>query len=200
MGVSNMKIIEKFMTVNPFIRPRRKLAECMGVILHYVGIPNQRALTVWNYFAVDCPRNNHHSSTQYIVDLNGDVYQTMPDDEVAWHCGSSKVDPASGRIYTDWARKMFGRFANSPQTTSPNHCTIGIELCINDQGNFTPETLNAAVELVAKLLKENKLTTEEIGHHNLVVGWKDCPRPWVRNIAGFSEFKKQVKEKLDGKK
>jgi len=195
-----MNLIKKFLTVNPFSRPGRKLAECRGIILHYVGIPNQRALSVWNYFENDCPRNKHHSSTQYIVDLNGDVYHLMPDDEVAWHCGSSQVDPVSGRIYTDWAREKFGRFASNPQSTSPNHCTIGIELCFDRQGNFTPETITSAIELVARLLKENNLTTEEIGHHNLVVGWKNCPRPWLRNPTLFDEFKMRVGKSLKAAK
>jgi N-acetylmuramoyl-L-alanine amidase len=120
----------------------------------------------------------------------------MPDNEVAWHCGSRNVDPASGRIYTDWARQKLGHFVSDPTKNNPNHCTIGIELCIDRQGNFTPETINAAVDLVAKLLKENNLTTEDIGHHNLVVGWKDCPRPWLRNPEQFDEFKNKVRGKL----
>jgi N-acetylmuramoyl-L-alanine amidase len=191
-----MNVIKKFLTVNPFSRPGRKLAECRGIILHYVGIPNQRALSVWNYFENDCPRNKHHSSTQYIVDLNGDVYHLMPDDEVAWHCGSSQPDPVSGRIYTDWARRKFGRFASNPQSTSPNHCTIGIELCIDKQGNFTEKTLVSAVDLTAKLLTENNLITEDIGHHNKVVGWKDCPLPWVKDDVLFVNFKALVRNKM----
>ena len=83
-----------------------------------------------------------------------------------------------------------------PTKTSPNNCTIGIELCIDGQGNFTTETVAAAVELVAKLLEENKLTTEDIGHHKLVVGWKDCPLPWVKNPALFEEFKTNVGNKM----
>ena len=191
-----MKIIEKFMTVNQYSRPGRRLAGCKAVILHYVGIPNQRALTVWNYFANDCPRNKHYSSTQYIIDLNGDVYHTMPDDEVAYHCGSSAIDPVSGRIYTDWARSKFGFYASDPTKASPNFCTIGIELCFDKQGTFTSETLDAAVELVEKLLTENNLTTEDIGHHKMVVGWKDCPLPWVKNPDQFEKFKNRVREKM----
>jgi N-acetylmuramoyl-L-alanine amidase len=132
-----MRVIEKYLTVNPYSRPGRRLVECRAVILHYVGKPGQRALTVWRYFEVDCPRNRHHSSAHYIVDLNGDVYQAVPDDEVAFHCGSTS--------YTDWAREKFGRFAANPKLNSPNNCTIGIELCIDAQGNFTPETIMAAV-------------------------------------------------------
>ena len=188
-----MKIIRKLLTVNQFSRPGRKLAECRGIIMHYVGIPNQRAQIVWNYFENDCPRQGRYASAHYIVDLNGDIYQAIPDDEVAYHCGSSIPDPASRQIYTDWAREKFGRFASNPQSNSPNNCTIGIELCINAQGGFTPVTLNSAIRLVAKLLRENKLTIEDIGYHKQVVGWKNCPLPWVKNPALVDDFKKKVK-------
>jgi N-acetylmuramoyl-L-alanine amidase len=80
--------------------------------------------------------------------------------------------------------------------TSPNNCTIGIELCINKQWEFTPETIHSAVALAAKLLEENHLLIEEIGHHNLVVGWKDCPFPWVKNPSLFEKFKEEVKVKM----
>jgi N-acetylmuramoyl-L-alanine amidase len=120
----------------------------------------------------------------------------MPDNEVAYHCGTDKTDPASERIYTDWARRKFGHFVSDPTKNSPNYCTIGIELCFDGKGNFTPETINAAVELVAKLLQENKLNADDIGHHNLVVGWKSCPEPWVKNPALFEEFKDRVKIKM----
>jgi N-acetylmuramoyl-L-alanine amidase len=191
-----MRVIEKFMTVNQYSRPGRRLAECRAVILHYVGVPGQRAQTVWDYFEIHCPRNKHFSSTQFIVDLNGDILQTMPDNEVAWHCGSRNIDPASGRVYTDWARQKLGHFVSDPTKNNPNHCTIGIELCIDRQGNFTPETLTAAVDLVAKLLADNNLSTEDIGHHKLVVGWKDCPLPWIKEPELFEQFKDRVREKL----
>ena len=188
-----MNVIKKLLSVNPFSRSGRRLAECRAVILHYVGIPSQRAAVVWNYFERDCPRDKHYSSAHYIIDLNGDIYHAVPDNEVAYHCGSSVLDPATGKIYTDWARQKFGHFVSDPTKNSPNNCTIGIELCINGNGDFTPETVNAAAELVAKLVRENNLTTEDIGHHQKVVGWKNCPLPWVKNPGLFDEFKDKVR-------
>jgi len=131
-----MKVIKKFLAVNEFSRPGRKIAECKAVILHYVGIAGQGALSVWNYFENDCPRKKHYSSTQYIVDLNGDIYQTMPDNEVAYHCGSSKIDPASKRIYTDWARKKLGRFVADPNINSPNNCTMVLNCVLTGKGTL----------------------------------------------------------------
>jgi N-acetylmuramoyl-L-alanine amidase len=188
MEGNSMNIIKRFLTINQYSRPGRRLAECRAVILHYVGMPGQRAQSVWNYFEVDCPRKPKHSSAHYIIDLNGDIYQAVPDDEVAFHCGSTQ--------YTDWAKRKFGHFVSDPTKNSPNNCTIGPELCIDRQGNFTPDTLTAAVNLVAKLLTENNLTTEDIGHHNLVVCWKDCPLPWVKNPELFEQFKDRVRKKM----
>ena len=191
-----MKIIEKLLSINPFSRSGRRLSVCKGIVFHYVGVPGQKAVNVWNYFEKDCPADKHYSSAHYIIDLNGDIYHVVPDDEVAYHCGSEKSDPKSGRIYTDWARTKYGYYALDPVKTSPNYCTLGIELCIDSKGNFTEETLQSAVELAAKLLGDNKLSVEDIGTHNLVVGWKDCPLPWVKNPALFEDFKERVKTKL----
>jgi len=128
--------------------------------------------------------------------LNGDIIRAVPDNEVAFHCGTSRVDPATGRIYTDWARQKFGRFVSDPKKNSPNNCAIGIELCIDSKGTFTKETQRSAILLVAKLVQENKLTTEDIGHHKQVVGWKDCPLPWIVFPEQFDNFKDRVRDKM----
>jgi N-acetylmuramoyl-L-alanine amidase CwlA len=47
-----------------------------------------------------------------------------------------------------------------------------------------------------KLLEKNNLSVEDIGHHNKVVGWKDCPLPWVKNPELFEVFKDEVKNKM----
>jgi N-acetylmuramoyl-L-alanine amidase len=189
-----MKIIEKPLTINQYSRPGRPLGAVKGIILHWVGVGGQRAINTWGYFETGCPRDRHYSSAHYIIDLDGTIYHAIPDNEVAYHCGSSQPDPQSGRIYTDWAREKFGVYAGRPDINSPNNCTIGIEMCVIDNnGSFTPETVGAAGELAAKLLKENRLTVEEIGTHNLVVGWKDCPRLWSRYPEKFEEFREGVR-------
>ena len=191
-----MKIIEKFLTVNSFSRPGRLITECRAVILHYVGIPSQRAVITWNFFENVCPRDKHFSSAHYIIDHNGDIYHAVPDKEVAYHCGSSEIDQTTGKIYTDWARKKFGHYVSDPTKNSPNNCTIGIEMCIDQHGNFTTETFNAAVELVTKLVQENKLTTDDIGHHQMVVGWKQCALPFVKEPTLLENFKEKVRDNL----
>jgi N-acetylmuramoyl-L-alanine amidase len=165
-----------------------------GIILHWVGAGGQRAINTWGWFENGCPKEKHYSSAHYIIDLNGDIYHAVPDNEVAYHCGSSLPDPGSGRIYTDWARAKFGPYAERPDINSPNNCTIGIEMCVlGNYGTFTPETLGAARELAAKLLKENRLTIDDVGTHTGIVGWKDCPRLWFNRPDLFEEFKAGVR-------
>jgi N-acetylmuramoyl-L-alanine amidase len=192
-----MKIIEKYLTINQYSRPGHKNGGVKAVILHWTGSPMQRAVNTWGWFETGCLKEKHYSSAHYIIDLNGEIYHAVPDNEVAYHCGSSQKDPASGKIYTDWAREKLGGFVENPAVNSPNNCTIGIEMCTTDaEGSFTPETISAAVELAAKLLKDNGLAVDDIGTHNLVVGWKDCPRLWTRRPELFDAFKQAVKEKL----
>jgi N-acetylmuramoyl-L-alanine amidase len=192
-----MKVIEKVLTVNAYSRPGRPLGGVKAVILHWTESPMQRALTTWTFFEKTCPRDKQYSSAHSIIDLDGTIDHAVPDNEAAYHCGSSQNDPASGRIYTDWARVKLGKFAENPAINSPNNCTLGIELCtIDADGNFTPETITSAIELVAKLLKDSNLTIDEIGTHNLVVGWKDCPRLWTKYPERFDEFRQAVKEQI----
>jgi N-acetylmuramoyl-L-alanine amidase len=69
---------------------------------------------------------------------------------------------------------------------------------VDSRGNYTPETLGAARGLTAKLIKENRLTIDDIGTHHLVVGWKDCPRLWTERPEQFDAFRQAVKEELAG--
>jgi N-acetylmuramoyl-L-alanine amidase len=98
-------------------------------------------------------------------------------------------------VYTDWARKLFGDYAT--EMSSPNNCTIGIEMCtIDDDGNFRDATINASIELVANLCRVHGINPEHIGTHHKVVGWKDCPRLWVKRPELFAEFVQHVKEAI----
>jgi N-acetylmuramoyl-L-alanine amidase len=192
-----MKIIEKLLTPNQYSRPCKKMAEKRALILHWVGVGGQRALSVWEYFEYGCIREKRYASAQYCIDLDGAAYRFIPDDEVAYHCGSSQNDPLSGNIYTDWARKVFDKYALDPQRNSPNNAAIGIEMCVIDnEGNFSPETLRSAVELTAELCGKYQIPLDRVGTHHMVVGWKDCPRLWTRFPHKFNEFKKEVQALL----
>lgn len=192
-----MIIIENLLTINKFSRPGRKLEAKLGLIYHFVGIRNQRPPAVYSYFENDCPRKGHYSSAHYCIDIDGTIYQYVPDDEIAYHCGTENIDPGSQKIYTDWARMVFPRHTMNPAVTSPNLATIGIEMCFTGaNGEFTEHTLEAGIELDVKLCLKYQIFPENIGTHHMVVGWKDCPLYWAKRQNEFHKFKAEIIERL----
>lgn len=192
-----MIITKNYIDVNPYSRCGDKLDDIKAVVIHWPANPKQPASGVRQWFQ-DAPKRQSYGSTQYVVGLSGEVLQLMDENEVSYNAGSSKPDPASGKIYTDLARKMFGtKYTNPKSYRNVNYLTIGIETChIDWTGKFTEVTLTALAELVADIFKRNstKLTDPmtQIVTHNLIVGWKDCPKWFVDCPEELDNFRKRV--------
>ncbi len=201
-----MNIIDNFLTPNEFSRPGRKIAEIKAIVLHWTANPHANAKQNRDYFESKKTGMSSYGSAHYIIGQNGEIVRCIPDDEIAYHVGSSQKDPKSGQIYTKEAREKFGHYAVHFQVTSPNFCTIGIELCPVDwAGNFSDATIKSAIELCAFLCQKYGLTSDDLMTHNGVVGWKDCPRLWTEKPALFEAFKESVKiamnqKELEGRK
>ncbi len=109
--------------------------------------------------------NDTSTSWHYTVD-DKQIYHHIPDDEVAHHAG-------------DMVGNEFG---------------IGIELCVNEDGNFD-KTFDNGAKLVAYLLKAYDLDISNIKTHNDFTG-KKCPHSILKNNR-FGAFKDRVKEYLN---
>jgi len=186
-----MKIVEAYLTVNNFSRPGHTLRAVKGIVMHYLGVPGQSALECRQYFESlkeqDSEDNvpDRSASAHFIIDHDGTILAVVPLTEKAYHCGST--------VYTEKAVEVFGDYARFPDKTSPNSCSIGIEMCHGAGGVFTDETIRAATELVAALCFERRLSPQkQVITHNEVVGWKACPEYWVKHPALFSAFKHDV--------
>jgi N-acetylmuramoyl-L-alanine amidase len=107
-------------------------------------------------------------SWHFTVD-DTNIYQHLPLDENGWHAG----DGAQG---------------------TGNRQSIGIEICMNADGNRAKAEENAAW-LTAKLLKDFNLPLTAIKQH---YDWtkKNCPRVLRSRPGGWNEFIKLVKEKM----
>ena len=190
-----MQIIRDFLTVNEYSRPRRKLKEVLGVVLHWTANPSANAKENRDFFENKKTGCGGYASAHYIIDQNGLIVAAVPEYEVAYHTGSSLRDPKSGKVYTDEARRLFGKYAS--ESSSPNICTIGVELCPKDnEGNFTDATINSAINLCADILTRYGLVADTLITHHDVVGWKDCPKLWTEKPALFEAFKLSVAEKI----
>ena len=97
-------------------------------------------------------------SWHYTVDDHA-IVQHLPDYETAYHAGDGKDGPGN--------------------TTS-----IGIEICVNEDGDFEKAKTNAAA-LVRLLMEEHGIPLDNVVQHNRWNG-KDCPKT-IRATAGAWE-------------
>lgn len=180
-----------------YSRPQTPLKEILAIVIHWTANPYASAKNNRDYFEAKKTGMGGYGSAHYIIGLGGEIIQCIPETEIAYHCGTNQKDPASGQLYTDYARQKFKHYAVHWRTTSPNFCTIGIELCPTDyDGHFTDETIKAAVELCADICKRHNLAADDITTHHDIVGWKDCPRLWTKQPALLGAFRASVKDTL----
>lgn len=192
--MSKIEVTEHLLTLNKYSRPGTKRRETLALVMHWTANPHADAMANVRFFENRKTGQGGYGSAHYVIGQDGNIIRCIPEDEVAYHCGSAQVDPASLKVYTDTARQLFGDYCN--KSTSPNLCTIGVELCpTNTRGEFADATLEAAVALSADILLRYGLNTDRIVTHQQVVGWKDCPRLWVKHPELFNAFKLQVASK-----
>ena len=130
------------------------------IVIHETDNTSKVA-TASNHAEYLSKNNKTSTSWHYTVDEK-EIYHHVPDEEVAHHAA----------------------------TQEGNQYGIGIELCVNEEGDFE-KTFENASKLVAYLLKEYGLTTKSIKTHNDFSG-KDCPHNILKNDR-MDEFVKKVK-------
>lgn len=162
------------------------------IVIHYVGaLGGARANC--QYYA----SKYVGASAHYFVGFDGEVWQSVEDGDIAWHCGASSYRHGECR----------------------NSNSIGIEMCVRNKGNqaadsqdwyFEDATVEAAIELTGYLMKKYGVDAAHVIRHYDVTG-KICPNPYVYNatkhtwdafkkaIAGGGSAQKDTMTKITGK-
>lgn len=163
-----MNKIEKLLTTNPMSRPGKKIEKIENIVIHWVGNAGSTAIANRNYFENLKNQSTRYASSHYIIGLDGEIIQCIPEDEVAYHSGN----------------------------LSMNYHSIGIENCHPDwTGEFNENTYNALIELLADLCTRYNLSGEKIIRH-YDVSRKICPKYYVENENEFDRLKENVKIRL----
>lgn len=171
--------MDHLLTINKYSRPGRLLSAVRGIVIHYVGVAMQRPEQTRKYFEeLRHGATGIYASAHYIVGIEGNIIQCIPDNEVAYHCGAN--------AYLSDIPKRLGLY--------PNNTTIGIELCHSDIG-FSNKTLESAAELTATLVKNNGLHISDIYRHYDITG-KNCPKFFVEDPKKWDAFLELVNKWL----
>ena len=134
------------------------------IVIHYVGSLGG-AEDNCRYFQ----GNYRGASAHYFVGHKGEIFQSVLDKNISWHCGATTY------------KHPYCRNTNS----------IGIEMCCrkNSKGwYFEEETVKATIELTKELMKKYNIPASNVIRHFDVTG-KVCPEPYVRNSQAWDSFK-----------
>jgi len=166
-----MDITQRFFTISRYSRPGLPLKSITKIAIHWVGNAGSTALGNWNYFE-DLKNKRYDKngkiivgSCHYIIGLDGEIIQCIPENEISY-C-----------------------------TNSANNYSISIENCHPDwTGKFTESTLNSMIELSYNLCKKYNLNpiNDLIRHYDITR--KDCPRWFVNNPDEWNKFKQSIND------
>jgi len=178
-----MKITQKLLTPNEFSRPSIGMKKIKGIIVHGTANPNTTALQNISFFEKRKYGKDGYGSAHYFIDLNGDVFQCIPDDEMAYHVGAKK--------YKEGIQDKLSVY--------PNNCTIGIECCVIDNDVIKAETYDSLVLFIEELLQKYNLTIDNLYRHFDIsddekgdINQSPCPRWFVINEDEWQIFKTKV--------
>lgn len=142
------------------------------IVIHYVGATGGAKANAQHYASKYIGASAH-----YFVDFSGEIWQSVEDGDIAWHCGAKSYQ--------------------HPECRNSN--SIGIELCVRNNGNksaeskdwwFEDATVAATAELARELMRLYSIPAENVIRHHDVTG-KICPNPFVYNHTKhtWDEFK-----------
>lgn len=168
-------MITEIIKINEFSRPGTKRTYTRNIVWHYTGNPGATAAGHVGYFGNTIANQDPNDevddtyASAHVFIDRNETIVIIPLDEVAYH--ASQANPYS----------------------------IGVELCIEKDWTFHPDTIRQAIEFGAEMAKQYSLNpmTDFLRHYDIT--GKICPKPWVEDPAAWEQFKEDVKNKMDGK-
>lgn len=158
---------EEFLTISEYSRPGEPLTEVNNIFVHYTANPNTSAAQNRNYF--ENLKDNHDvpgASAHFIIGINGEILQLVPLDEIAYAVQTRNQD------------------------------SISIECCYKSQnGQFTQETYDSLIDLLAWLVSTYELEPDDILRH-YDCGGKKCPLYYVDHEDAWRILKQDVEKRI----
>ncbi len=184
----------QYIDINKWTRPGIKNNGVKKLVVHYTANPGAPAANHYRYFGQTLPAQNRNLSEKKQTFASAHIFVDrteaiciIPLNEVAYHANDVQ-QIVNGQPYR-------GVAALKPNA---NFLSIGVELCIEKNGTFHPDTIARAEQVCAELCKKFKLDpiNDIVRHYDIT--HKICPAPWVSRSQGFTDFKNGVKARLGG--
>lgn len=148
--------------LTPYNYTNGNLSRIKYIVIHYVGALGGAEANC-KYYA----SQYIGASAHYFVGFSGEIWQSVEDKNIAWHCGSKTY--------------------KHPECRNTN--SLGIELCVRNKGSqtdtsrdwyFEEATVREAKKLTKALMEQYGIKEDHVIRHYDVTG-KICPNPYVYN-------------------
>lgn len=158
-----LKIVQNLTPYN-YNNASRGVGDIKYIVIHYFGSLGT-ARAVANYFA----SAYRGASAHYSLDEGDTVYQSVLEEDIAWHCGTS------GAYVHPYCRNRNSiGIEVRPYKLDPSTASSAM---VRDW-YFTDEIVDNLVEFTKMLMKKYNIPVENVVRHYDVTG-KWCPRPFM---------------------
>ncbi|MCH5250766.1 MAG: N-acetylmuramoyl-L-alanine amidase [Lachnospiraceae bacterium] len=165
--IAEPEIEVDLLEVNEYSRPATRLNKIKNIFVHYTANPETSAKQNRSYFANLEETHERSASAHYIIGYEGEIIQCIPLDEQAY------------------------------AVMTRNDDSISIECCyLDEDGQFTQETYDSLVHLLAWLRQEYDLESEDILRH-YDCGGKLCPLYYVEHEDAWAKLLRDVERYED---
>lgn len=154
-----------------------------AIVAHYTGNPGHGANAQANrsYFN----QGFRAASAHYCVDDHS-IVQCLPDREVGYHVGDRPLG-----VYKSAGLLLMG----GAHGLTPNYFCIGVEMCINSDGDWNKTRWHSAA-LYAYLLSKHNLPISQLLRHFDITG-KKCPAMFLADRL-WEDYKGEIAVILQG--
>lgn len=105
-----------------------------------------------------------------------------------YYCGSDGVYQAAE--HADGTYSVGKKYGEHPIQDATNKNTINVEICVNDDGDYSKARANA-IALARYLMQATGISAERVIRHYDATG-KHCPRNMMDDPSLWEDFKKQI--------
>jgi N-acetylmuramoyl-L-alanine amidase len=189
MVVLNYEV--KHIRKNPYTRSGNKLLRVQAVVDHWTANFGGNAEMHYRYF--NSGAGGRYAGAHIFVDRHK-ALEIIPLDEVAYHCN----DGGTPRLKLSSLRASASYYPEG----NGNLLTLGVEMCVEEDGTIHPDTI-VRTALVHQYLQKKFPQLEDTENrfvmHNMVTG-KNCPAPMVADKSKWEHLLKLTDSDLSNKK
>lgn len=163
----SLNINKKYPAV--FFDDRKKRKAMDIIVIHSTNSNNAKGTLSW----FQNPLNPAKSSAHYVIARTGVIYKMVDEEDVAFHAGKS-----------EWIMD------NKPRIDI-NYYSLGIEVACDEVSEYTPEQLEALIELCNDIIARRKIKIEMVLRHS-DISPKRKRDPYPKNLD-WDTFKSKLK-------